>query len=158
MWFISADGLTSCRGSMPHMWEGLIRRFIFEVRLSGSFECVFCRYFRLIIGIWEWRHDLQIANMLLLRNPRGTCACGQKNDWLCIGHHLGFLWGPRPHPLLVLLLFCLLLLRCFIHSSLLVLFVGKKDRTRSRQRRQDQDQDQDQEGKHLNHIWKQERG
>jgi hypothetical protein len=98
MWFISADGLTSCRGSMPCMWEGLIRWFIFKVRLSGPFECLFCRYFRLIIGIWEWRHDLQIANMLLLRNPRGTCRCGQKNDWLCIGQHLGFLWWVRSPP------------------------------------------------------------
>jgi hypothetical protein len=98
MWFISVDGLSSCRGSMPCMWEGLIRRLIFKVRLSGPFECVFCVYFRLIIGIREWRHDMEIANMLLLRNPRGTCACGQKNGWLCIHQYLSFLRGVRSPP------------------------------------------------------------
>ena len=134
MWFISADGLTSCRGSMTCMREGLIRRFIFEVRLSGPFECLFCRYFRLIIGIPEWRHHLQIANMLLPRSPRGTCRCGQKNDWLCICHYLGFLlWGVRPPStalLLVVLLLLLLLFNCYSILYLLVFLLERRHLTR----------------------------
>ena len=153
MWFISVDGLTSCRGSMTCTWEGPIRRFIFEVRLSGPFECLFCRYFRLIIGIPEWRHHLQIANMLLPRSPRGTCRCGQKNDWLCICHYLGFLlWGVRP-PSTALLLVVLLLLLFFLFFFLSKTRVARRHLTR----RLEEDQDQDQ-GKILNHIWQQERG
>ena len=87
---------------MPCIREGLIRRFIFKVRLSGPFECVFGLNFRLIIGIPEWRDVLQIANMLLLRNPRGTCGCGFKNDWPHIRRHVGFFGGELgPPPSLV---------------------------------------------------------
>ena len=63
-----------------------------------------------------------------------------------------FCGDPRPHPsCFVVVLFVVVL----FHSSLLVLFVVKKDKIKTR--RQDQDQDQE-EGKIWNHIWKQERG
>ena len=158
MWFISVDGLSAYRGSMPCMWEGLIRRFIFKVRLSGPFEWGFCRYFRLILGILEWRHHLQIASMLLLSDPRGTCRCGQKNDWLCICHYLGFCGGeldPRSPPFLFCCCFVVVVIE-LLYSILLVflLLVFLLER-RHLTRRLEEDQDQ---GKILNHIWQQERG
>ena len=37
--------------------------------------------------------------MLLLMNPRGTCRCGRKNDWLHIRRHVGFFVGELGPPL-----------------------------------------------------------
>ena len=47
---ISVDGLSACRGSMSCIREGLIRQFIFKVRLSGPFKRAFGLNFRLIIS------------------------------------------------------------------------------------------------------------
>ncbi len=96
--------------------------------------------------------------MLLLRNPRGTCGCGCKNDWLCIRQHVGILGGvgsplPRffPSLLLSVLPSCCLLRYWFLLED--------ETRIRRQTRRKEEDQDQDQEeeeeeeeGKHLNHI------
>ncbi len=139
MRFISVDGLSTCRGSEPCIREGLNRRFIFEVRLSGPFEWRFSLNFRLIIGMWEWRHDMQIANMLLLRNPRGTCVCGDKNDWLCIRQHVGILGGvgsplPRFFPSLLLSVLPSLV-ACYVIGSCSCFFKKTNKKTRSRSRR-----------------------
>ena len=90
--------------------------------------------------------------MLLLRNPRGTCACGQKDGWSCIRQHLLF-WGRETAPHKTQKPFLLLLL----------ISVCRKRRTSSpidiRRQGEDQDQEEEEEeGKTLIHHLKQERG
>ncbi len=92
--------------------------------------------------------------MLLLRNPRGTCACGQKDGWSCIRQHLLF-WGRETAPHKTQKPFLLLLL------LLLLISVCRKRRTSSPIdiRRQGEEEEEDQEeGKTLIHHLKQGRG
>ena len=61
--------------------------------------------------------------MLLLSDPRGTCRCGQKNDWLCICHYLGFCGGeldPRSPPFLFCCCFVVVVVIELLYSILLV--------------------------------------
>ena len=158
---ISVDGLTSCRGSMPSIREGPIRRFIFEVRLSGPFEWRFSLNFRLIIGILEWRHDSQIANTLLLRNPRGTCGCGCKNDWLHIRQHVGILGGCQVPPYFSSLVVTFLLLPtcvALLQKNFLTLSLDSLCWQFVTRRQEEEEEEEEEEGKHLNHFNEQERG
>ena len=89
---------------------------------------------------------MQIANMLLLRNPRGTCVCGHKNDWLHIRQHVGILGGslvpPFPRFFLLCCCLCCLLVACYVIGSCSYFL---RRQTRRKEEDQDQDQDQDQE-------------
>ncbi len=83
--------------------------------------------------------------MLLLRNPRGTCVCGRKNDWLHIRQHVGILGGVgSPLSLVFSFSVCvafLLLVTLLVHVLVL----------RRQTRRQEEDQEEEEEeGKHLN--------
>ena len=66
-----------------------------------------------------------------------------------------FCGDPRPLPsCFVVVLFVVVAL---FHSFIIVgSFCWKEGQDKIKTRRQDQDQEE--EGKHLNHIWKQERG
>ena len=98
--------------------------------------------------------------MLLLRNPRGTCACGQKNGWLCIRQHLVF-WGREtaPHktqkPFLLLLL--LLISVCRKRRTSSPIDIRRQGGEEEEEEEEEEDQDQE-EGKTLIHHLKQERG
>ena len=113
-----------------------------------------------------------------IRNPRGTCVCGRKNDWLCICQHLGFSGGsspPHTHSFCWLLLLCVVFFvffdqqHCCIFSFVSLLLASgcflckascfkKKVTRRQEEEEEEEEEEQQEEGKHLNHFNEQERG